>query len=133
MGRVVPLAKKVNTRCLKELSHAKHARRANLKTLLGLELVCLAHLVLAPQPAAWTVLIVAAGLDKQVLMVVPAHPVPPENIRQGAVRPRAWRVRRAPRRQREVQGCKNAFNFHLHLIHLHAHLPQTLITLSKWL
>ena len=108
MGRVVPLAKKVNTRCLKELSHAKHARRANLKTLLGLELVCLAHLVLAPQPAAWTVLIVAAGLDKQVLMVVSARPVPPENIRLEVGRPRVWRVRGALRRQREVQGFKIA-------------------------
>jgi hypothetical protein len=41
-----------NTRQMRDLGRAKRARRANSRTLLGLALVCLVQLVLAPPPAA---------------------------------------------------------------------------------
>ena len=56
-------------------------------------LVCLVHLVPAPQSAAWIGLTVAVRLDKQDLMVGSARPVLLAHIRQVEARPRAQRAR----------------------------------------
>jgi hypothetical protein len=107
-GRIAPLATKANSRPLSGLGRARCARKASSRTLLGLAIVRLVHLVPAPQLAPWIGLTVAVRLDKQDLMVGFARPALLARIRAVAARARARCARRVPRHQLEAQACKIA-------------------------